>query len=99
MLVVSKKPAADDSVLKRPAANTKPKDTKNTDTDVVSQAALLQFKGCSESEVDNFVSGLEDKESQRLWKLFEAKRQAEGTDAEYKEATAGAGGRSNFPLS
>ncbi len=95
MLVVSKKPAADASVLKRPAANTKAKDTKHTDTDVVSQAALLQLKGSSESEVEIFVSSLEDKESQRLWKLFEAKRQADGTDAEYKEATAGAGGRKN----
>ena len=82
MLVVSKKPAADASVLKRPAASTKPKDTKHTGTDVVSQAALLQLKGSSDSEVENFVSGLEDKESQRLWKLFEAKRQAEATDAE-----------------
>lgn len=95
MLVVSKKPAADASVLKRPAANGKPKDTKPTDTDVVSQAALLQLKGSSDGEVDNFVAGLEDKESQRLWKLFEAKRQAEGTDSDYKEATAGAGGRKN----
>lgn len=95
MLVVSKKPAADASVLKRPAATTKAKDTKSKDTDVVSQAALLQLKGCSETEVENFVAGLEDKESQRLWKLFEAKRQAEGTDSEYKEATAGAGGRKN----
>lgn len=66
---------------------------KPTTIDVLNEASLAKLEGKDISAIDRFVDSLEDKDQQRLWKKFQACREIEGSQENYKQIVGGPGGR------
>ena len=89
---VTKKPAAatifPQDVLKRPSG---PKCLN--DDEVITQAALPQLEDQPVAKIGAWLDGFSDTEQQRLWKKYQANREYEGTDDNYRVLTKGTGGK------
>ena len=89
---VTKKPAAatifPQDVLKRVSG---PKCLN--DAEVITQAALLQLEDQPVAKIGAWLDGFSDTEQQRLWKKYQANREYEGTDDNYRVLTKGTGGK------
>jgi hypothetical protein len=60
-------------------------------TDVLSASVLRRMSGAGDGKVQQYLDELELPDQYRLWKKFEANRKVEGSDEEYRAATAGLG--------